>query len=95
MTSRDLRIRRLTVHRFAWSMPGLGYDSTGTSSAVAYAQVAMVGPYLIGRSALQREQIWNDLEARCASTTASAWDRSTSARQLPLRPLGQRVRSHL
>jgi L-alanine-DL-glutamate epimerase-like enolase superfamily enzyme len=30
--------------------------------AVAYAQVAMVAPYLIGRSALEREKIWNDLK---------------------------------
>ena len=29
---------------------------------VAYAQVAMVAPYLLGRSALEREKIWNDLK---------------------------------
>jgi L-alanine-DL-glutamate epimerase and related enzymes of enolase superfamily len=31
-------------------------------SSVAYAQVAMVARYLIGRSALERERIWNDLK---------------------------------
>ena len=31
-------------------------------NAVSYAQVAMVAPYLIGRDALQRELIWNDLK---------------------------------
>jgi L-alanine-DL-glutamate epimerase-like enolase superfamily enzyme len=30
--------------------------------AVSYAQVAMVAPYLVGRSALEREKIWNDLK---------------------------------
>jgi L-alanine-DL-glutamate epimerase-like enolase superfamily enzyme len=30
--------------------------------AVSYAQVAMVASYLVGRSALQREKIWNDLK---------------------------------
>lgn len=29
---------------------------------VSYAQVAMVAPYLVGRSALEREKIWNDLK---------------------------------
>ena len=31
-------------------------------NAVSYAQVGMVAQYLIGRNALQREQIWNDLK---------------------------------
>jgi L-alanine-DL-glutamate epimerase-like enolase superfamily enzyme len=90
---RDLKIRRVTVHQFEWSMPGLGLDYNGfnkvylagstipntgyvftieTADGVtgeyvggdgaAYAQVAMVAPYLIGRSALEREKIWSDLK---------------------------------
>jgi L-alanine-DL-glutamate epimerase-like enolase superfamily enzyme len=31
-------------------------------NSVSYAQVAMVAPYLIGRNALEREVIWNDLK---------------------------------
>jgi L-alanine-DL-glutamate epimerase-like enolase superfamily enzyme len=93
VASRDLKIRRLTVRQFEWSMPGLGLDYNGfnkvylagsslphtgyvftieTSDGItgeyvggdgaAYAQVAMVAPYLIGRSALEREKIWNDLK---------------------------------
>src|ERR1700754_2773917 len=30
--------------------------------AVSYAQVAMVAPYMLGRNALEREKIWNDLK---------------------------------
>ena len=93
MTSRSLKIRRMTVRRFEWSMPGLGYDHNGFNHVflqggsvrqagyaftietdegitgeyvgggpVAYAQVGMVAPYMIGRSALEREKIWNDLK---------------------------------
>ncbi|GAA1279772.1 mandelate racemase family protein [Pseudonocardia aurantiaca] len=93
MAQRDLKIRRLTVRRFEWEMPGLGLDYNGFNKvymagsrlthtdhvltietsdgitgeyvggdSVAYAQVAMVAPYLIGRSALEREKIWNDLK---------------------------------
>lgn len=93
MTSRDLRIRRLTVRTFQWSTPGLGFDHNGFNhvylkdgsvqetgyvftidtedgitgeyvggDAAAYTQVGMVARYLIGKSALQRERIWNDLK---------------------------------
>lgn len=93
MTSRSLKIRRLTVRQFQWSMPGLAYDYNGFNHVfseggsvretgyaftietddgitgeyvgggdVAYAQVGMVAPYLIGKSALEREKIWNDLK---------------------------------
>jgi L-alanine-DL-glutamate epimerase-like enolase superfamily enzyme len=91
--SRDLRIRRVTVRTYAWTMPDLGVDYNGFNnvyergstapqtghvltvetdagitgeyaggSGIAYAQVGMVAPYLIGKDALTRELIWNDLK---------------------------------
>lgn len=93
MTSKDLRITRLTVRTYHYDHAELGYDYNGFNEvfapgghvrrtghvltieteagitgeyvggmAAAYAQVAMVAPYLIGRSALERERIWNDLK---------------------------------
>ncbi|CAA9379648.1 MAG: mandelate racemase/muconate lactonizing enzyme family protein [uncultured Propionibacteriaceae bacterium] len=99
MTSRDLRIRRITVRNYRYTHPNLGYDYNGFNevfqrggtvqrtghvltietesgitgeyvggSAVGYVQVAMVAPYLISRSALERERIWNDLKRALRKT---------------------------
>jgi L-alanine-DL-glutamate epimerase-like enolase superfamily enzyme len=134
VTSRDLRIRRLTVRRFEWSMPGLGYDYNGFNhvyqrdgsvrdsgyvltietedgitgeyvggSAVAYTQVAMVAPYLIGRSALQREKIWNDLKRALRKQDRfgmgpidiALWDLAGKAYEAPVYELLGGYRTHL
>jgi L-alanine-DL-glutamate epimerase-like enolase superfamily enzyme len=91
--TRDLRIRRLTVHQYRWTLQDMGYDYNGFNhvyqkggrtqqtgyvftietdagitgeyaggNGVSYAQVAMVAQYLIGKNALEREIIWNDLK---------------------------------
>lgn len=91
--SRDLRIRRLTVHQYQWTLEDMGYDYNGFNhvylkgnrmqqggyvftietdagitgeyvggNSVSYAQVAMVAQYLIGKNALERELIWNDIK---------------------------------
>src|SRR6476620_6101385 len=91
--TRDLRIKRLTVHEYRWTVHDLGYDYNGFNNvyvkgaaapaggyvftieteggitgeyaggtSVSYAQVAMVAQYLIGRNALEREIIWNDIK---------------------------------
>jgi len=90
---KDLRIKRLTVHQYGWTIHELGKDYNGFNdvyekgatqprtgyiltieteggitgeyvggTAVSYAQVAMVAHYLIGRNALEREVIWNDIK---------------------------------
>src|SRR5205807_476859 len=91
--SRDLRIRRLTVHQYRYTLEDMGYDYNGFNhvylkgnhleqggyvftietdagitgeyvggNSVSYAQVAMVAQYLIGKNALEREIIWNDIK---------------------------------
>jgi len=91
--TKDLRIKRLTVHQYGWTQRELGYDYNGFNhvylagstveqtgfvftieteggitgeyvggTGVSYAQVAMAAQYLIGRNALERELIWNDLK---------------------------------
>ena len=91
--TRDLRIRRLTVTQYQWTLRDMGYDYNGFNhvylqgnalpqtgyvftietdagitgeyaggGSVSYAQVAMVAQYLIGKDALQRELIWNDIK---------------------------------
>lgn len=91
--TRDLRIKRLTVHEYRWTVHDLGYDYNGFNNvyvkgaaapaggyvftieteggitgeyaggtSVSYAQVAMVAQYLIGKNALEREIIWNDIK---------------------------------
>jgi L-alanine-DL-glutamate epimerase-like enolase superfamily enzyme len=91
--TKDLRIKRLSVHQYRWTARELGHDYNGFNhvylkgssveqggyvftieteggvtgeyvggTGVSYAQVAMVAPYLIGRNALEREVIWNDLK---------------------------------
>ncbi|GAA5016289.1 enolase C-terminal domain-like protein [Actinopolymorpha pittospori] len=91
--SRDLRIQRLTVRQYQWTMPDLGVDYNGFNqvyergssakqggyvltvetdagvtgeyaggNSVSYAQLGMVARYLIGRDAMARELIWNDIK---------------------------------
>ena len=89
----QVRITRLTVHQYRWTLPDLGVDYNGFNqvyhagsqfqalgyvftietdagitgeyvggNSVSYAQVAMVAHYLIGKNALERELIYNDLK---------------------------------
>ncbi len=93
MSSADLTIRRLTIRKYQWTLPNLGYDYNGFNqvyepggkvtntghvltietdagitgeyvggNGVSYAQISGFAHYLIGKSALQREKIWNDLK---------------------------------
>lgn len=93
MSSADLTIRRLTIRKYQWTLPNLGYDYNGFNqvyepggkvtngghvltietdagitgeyvggNSVSYAQIAGFAHYLIGKNALQREKIWNDLK---------------------------------
>ena len=124
--TRDLRIRRLTVHEFGWTAQDLGYDyngfnnvyekgaqSKGTSYvftiqtdagitgeyvggvSVSYAQVAMCAQYLLGKNALQRELIWNDLKRALrkhdhfgmAPIDVALWDIAGKAYDAPISEL--------
>jgi L-alanine-DL-glutamate epimerase-like enolase superfamily enzyme len=93
MSSADLTIRRLTIRKYQWTLPNLGYDYNGFNqvyepggkvtntghvltietdagitgeyvggNGVSYAQIGGFAHYLIGKNALQREKIWNDLK---------------------------------
>jgi len=91
--TKDLRIKRITVHQYRWAARKLGYDYNGFNNiykkhstveqggyvftveteagvvgeyvggnSVSYAQVGMIAQYMIGKNALERELIWNDLK---------------------------------
>ncbi|HEY8600755.1 MAG TPA: enolase C-terminal domain-like protein [Thermomicrobiales bacterium] len=124
--TRDLRIRRLTVHEYGRTSQDLGYDyngfnnvyekgaqSKGTGYAftietdagitgeyvggvsVSYAQVAMCAEYLLGKNALQRELIWNDLKRALrkhdrfgmAPIDVALWDIAGKAYDAPISEL--------
>ena len=92
----DLRITRVVLREFGWTLPGLGLDRSGYepvfdpgstarltgyvlsiesaagvvgeyawsmgSNAVPAAQIRIAARHLLGRDALQRERIWNELK---------------------------------
>jgi L-alanine-DL-glutamate epimerase-like enolase superfamily enzyme len=64
-------------------------------SAISYAQLAMVAQYLLGRSALERELIWNDLKRALrkldrfgmAPVDVALWDIAGKAAGMPISAL--------
>jgi L-alanine-DL-glutamate epimerase-like enolase superfamily enzyme len=132
--TRDLQIRRITVHQFKWNARELGADYNGFNhiyskgsvaeqfgfvftmetdsgivgeyvggNAVSYAQVGMVTHYLLGRNALERELIWNDLKRALrkqdrfgiAPIDVALWDIAGKAAGMPVYALLGGWRKHL
>ncbi len=124
--TRDLRIRRLTVHQYERSVQDMAYDYNGFNHVyqkggqikgsgyvftietdagitgeyvggveVSYAQVGMVAEYLLGKNALQRELIWNDLKRALrkhdrfgmAPIDVALWDIAGKAYDAPISEL--------
>lgn len=124
--TRDLRIRRLTVHQYERESTDLGFDYNGFNHVyqkgskvkgdgyvftieteagitgeyvggvgVSYAQVAMCAEYLLGKNALQRELIWNDLKRALrkhdrfgmAPIDVALWDIAGKAYDAPIAEL--------
>jgi L-alanine-DL-glutamate epimerase-like enolase superfamily enzyme len=124
--TRDLRIRRLTVHQYERESTDLGFDYNGFNHVyqkgskvkgggyvftieteagitgeyvggvgVSYAQVAMCAEYLLGKNALQRELIWNDLKRALrkhdrfgmAPIDVALWDIAGKAYDAPISEL--------
>ena len=124
--TRDLRIRRLTVHQYERTIEDMGFDYNGFNHVyqkgskvkgggyvftieteagitgeyvggvgVSYAQVAMCAEYLLGKNALQRELIWNDLKRALrkhdrfgmAPIDVALWDIAGKAYDAPISEL--------